>query len=91
VTLGSGLVWSQAVKSGNVRGRSNPAISFAVPLPSAPWQAAHADLKICSPALVPRFAVCPAATASGTQNQNAANLVNARIQSCMSMATRHPA
>src|SRR6266849_4776640 len=80
--LGSGVVWSHAVKSGNVRGFSNPAISFAVPLPSEPWQAAHADLKVCSPACVfelPCFPVCPTTTASGTQNQNATNLVTARI------------
>jgi len=35
---------NDAVKSGKVRGGSNPAIDFGVPRPSAPWQVIQPDL-----------------------------------------------
>ena len=42
--FGSGVVWSHRVKSGNVRGGSNPLMDGGVPLPSEPWHATQADL-----------------------------------------------
>src|SRR3954447_235772 len=36
--LGSGVVWSQALKSGNVPGRLNTVLVTGAPLPSDPWQ-----------------------------------------------------
>jgi len=72
------------VKSGKVRGGSNPLTGFGVPLPSAPWQAVHADLKICLPALESTFDVFlslwPLTSATGTHNHNATSLVTAFMQ-----------
>ncbi len=81
--LGSGVVWSHAVKSGNVRGRVNPAMSCDVPLPSAPWQAAHADLKSFCPAsrrVVERSPPCPNSKATGRQNQSTSKLTIPRME-----------
>jgi hypothetical protein len=81
--LGSGVVWSHAVKSGNVRGRVNPATSCDVPLPSAPWQAAHADLKSFSPAarrVAERSPPCAKSKATGRQNQRTNKLMIPRTE-----------
>jgi hypothetical protein len=82
--LGSGVVWSHFVKSGKVRGGSNPLTAFGVPLPSAPWQAAHADLKVCLPASASALDVFlsfwPHTSATGTHNHNATSLATAFMQ-----------
>src|SRR5258708_12563126 len=76
--LGSGVVWSHFVKSGKVRGGSNPLTAFGVPLPSPPWQAAHADLKICLPAsaftLDVFLSLCPHTTTTAPHNHTATTL-----------------
>jgi hypothetical protein len=72
--FGSGVVWSHLVKSGKVSGRSNPAMVWGVPLPSAPWQATHPLLKICFPSPgsggFGYLSVCASNTAEG-KKQNA--------------------